>query len=493
MAEQDINIIIRMKDELTSQLNKATENIHQFGYEIDQAGRHTQQLGMKLAMVGTLITGSYIAAIKSAEDISIPAYEAMQNFDTTLRSLQVTIVEAALPALRQITGFIQGLVNAFNNMDPVIRNAIIQWTFIGGAVLLATGIFLKVVGALTSVIGRIIEFASNLNPVSIAILAIVTATILFITYWQQIRDFVMPIIAGLQIAADMVAIGWEKAALACAHFLAFAASAAGNVKLATYFESEAIKVENTIAGLEQNMANAMSNTGATWANNVDGMMGTAQAFIQNLVSTFQNGFTQISGNMTVFQMNFETTFNQAYKNAVNIGQQSAKILVDQVNMFGQKFGESFAAMIMHGKNFGESIKQMCLDMAEAFIAAVARMIAEWMAFIALKAAFSFLGFHSGGVVMHSGGPVRKAHSGMSINSDEVPILAQTGEGIISRTGMRTLGGPDVLAALNAGKSINRSVLINIEINNPSVRSDYDIDDLTNEISRRIAREADRIR
>jgi len=54
----------------------------------------------------------------------------------------------------------------------------------------------------------------------------------------------------------------------------------------------------------------------------------------------------------------------------------------------------------------------------------------------------------------------RAHSGLS--PDEVPIVAQTGEGILSRRGMRALGGSDSLRALNRGESVpNRGVTINI--------------------------------
>jgi hypothetical protein len=46
---------------------------------------------------------------------------------------------------------------------------------------------------------------------------------------------------------------------------------------------------------------------------------------------------------------------------------------------------------------------------------------------------------------------RTAHSGLFLASDEVPILAQMGEGILSRRGMDALGGPGVLESLNSGR------------------------------------------
>jgi len=89
-------------------------------------------------------------------------------------------------------------------------------------------------------------------------------------------------------------------------------------------------------------------------------------------------------------------------------------------------------------------------------------------------------FHEGGLI--------KAHSGLAV--DEVPIIAQTGEGILSRTGMSALGGAGMLNRLNSGGG--SGTYIHIEINNPQVRSDEDIDKLAEEVSQRIARETERL-
>jgi hypothetical protein len=82
----------------------------------------------------------------------------------------------------------------------------------------------------------------------------------------------------------------------------------------------------------------------------------------------------------------------------------------------------------------------------------------------------------------------RAHKGLAV--DEVPIIAQTGEGILSRRGMASLGGAGILNGLNNGQGFGS--YINIEIYNPTVRSDEDIDALTEEISMRLAREAERL-
>jgi len=69
-------------------------------------------------------------------------------------------------------------------------------------------------------------------------------------------------------------------------------------------------------------------------------------------------------------------------------------------------------------------------------------------------------FHKGGVVRERAPVFIKAHSGLS--PDEVPIIAQKGEGVLSKEGMSALGGSDNLRALNRGERLPRnSVTINI--------------------------------
>src|SRR4029077_6207849 len=66
---------------------------------------------------------------------------------------------------------------------------------------------------------------------------------------------------------------------------------------------------------------------------------------------------------------------------------------------------------------------------------------------------------------HSGGIIRRAHDGM-LASDEVPIIAQTGEAILSRSAVSNLGADNV-NRLNSGQGINNgggssgSVVVNI--------------------------------
>lgn len=86
-----------------------------------------------------------------------------------------------------------------------------------------------------------------------------------------------------------------------------------------------------------------------------------------------------------------------------------------------------------------------------------------------------------GQEFHEGGMIR-AHEGLAV--DEVPIIAQTGEGVLSRRGMAALGGEGNLNRLNAGQG-GGSSNTSIYIENALFRNDNDTEDTLLTISRLI--------
>jgi len=170
----------------------------------------------------------------------------------------------------------------------------------------------------------------------------------------------------------------------------------------------------------------------------------------------------------------------------NIG----KIIIKSVNEWGNAVGKAFSDMIFEGESFADAMKNAFKQMAASFIAQVAAMIAKWLAFLALRAIGRFFGFfHGGGEVQsfHQGGQVPiRAHQGLAV--DEVPIIAQTGEGILSRRGMANLGGPSALNRLNADESFGGGGEINVNIYNPRFNNKEDVKELTNLIGVEIDRQ-----
>ena len=90
-----------------------------------------------------------------------------------------------------------------------------------------------------------------------------------------------------------------------------------------------------------------------------------------------------------------------------------------------------------------SLKQVFYDFGNSVGHILMNMIAKMMLIQTVGAIFPSTAqyFHSGGII--------RAHSGLA--PDEIPIIAQSGEGIVSRKGMATIGGSDALRAINSGK------------------------------------------
>lgn len=186
---------------------------------------------------------------------------------------------------------------------------------------------------------------------------------------------------------------------------------------------------------------------------------------------------------------FKSEFKKMVEKNTQLGKSMAKIVGQQIDLISDGMGKAMGQMILHGKNFGQTMEAIFVHMAEVFIAQITAMIAKLIIFKALSAATGVGGFLGG--LFHQGGIV-KAHNGMSIASDEVPILAQTGEGILSRRGMDALGGVGVLNRLNKGQRSGGSNTINIEINYPQFRGEEDIDLLLEQISTRMNDEIERL-
>jgi hypothetical protein len=133
------------------------------------------------------------------------------------------------------------------------------------------------------------------------------------------------------------------------------------------------------------------------------------------------------------------------------------------NAFSQFFFNAFTGEL-------QSVKEVFADFGRAVLQMISNILAKLLLmkmFTAMAGpggkifgvAVSSL-FHQGGVIERNHGGFIRAHSGLA--PDEVPIIAQTGEGVLSRKGMRSVGGSDNLRALNSGESISGGgVTINV--------------------------------
>jgi hypothetical protein len=140
--------------------------------------------------------------------------------------------------------------------------------------------------------------------------------------------------------------------------------------------------------------------------------------------------------------------------------QSARNMQDA---FAQFFFKAFTGEL-------RNVKEIFADFGRAVLQMIANIIAKLL-LIKLFTAMAGPGgsifgvpvgslFHEGGMVGRQRRRFIKAHQGLA--PDEVPIVAQTGEGVLSRRGMSALGGPESLKALNRGEEVKGGgVTINV--------------------------------
>jgi hypothetical protein len=264
----------------------------------------------------------------------------------------------------------------------------------------------------------------------------------------------------------------------------------------------------------------MKESLAAWENpNTAGktMMMTQELFLtQQMTEAYNSFYTQTAmldeNSTTTWIRNMQARTDAAKFMVANINtamQNMVSITIAGSNAFFNSFSTTMTKLIMEGGKFKDAMTAIFKDFATAVIAEITKIIAK---LLAMKAIMFLLGMITGGGSvaaesaggggvsgmgldfasgfggMHKGGLIR-AHSGLAV--DEVPIIAQTGEGVLSRRGMAALGGAGMLNRLNGGGGVGGHQ-IHIEINYPTIRSNEDIDTLTEEISNRLAREADRI-
>lgn len=438
MAQQHINIRLSLKDEITAPLKNAAKKVQEFGQHVDQVGRQISSIGTKMTFFGTAITGAFTLAMNSARKYSVEVNRVMQEMGNSFEQLWLTVAEAVLPIFEKISNAISNVVENFKQMDPEVRDMILQMTLMAGAALLAGGIFLKAFGTAISIIGKL---RIILTPLGLAVTAIAAAVYLMVKHWENVRTFVIPVVNGLQIAVDMVAIGCLKVVDAV-----FAMSEAfggfGNMmkkmteqmlmffgipaamarvfdpifnKMNANLKENRKHIQNTIAGIEDDMKKAMSGKGVGDA--LDQGIRNWRVYFEQVQNLFKQGTAKAK----------EQIFEWA-NFTKEITKQVARSMEQSLGGF---FFDALTGQL-------KSAQEMFADFGRAILQILTQALAKLLLFFTIGRVLQpYLGFNMFGSY-HQGGTVRRAHTGM-MSHDEVPIIAQAGEGIVSRKGMAQLG------------------------------------------------------
>ncbi len=206
-TNQELAVILTLKDELTAALGRtvqaAGQQLDELGHRMKQFGREITQVGRSLTFLGAAITGIFSVSLAVAQKYSIEASNAIRDLNAQHVRFQMIVAQALIPVLSQLTAILSRLVDAFQSMNPATRDAIIQWTAIGGVFLIVAGLIAHIFGALIKLTGQILISASSIATAYggiVLLIGVVGAIIVATVGWEKA-------LTGLARAVEVVILG----------------------------------------------------------------------------------------------------------------------------------------------------------------------------------------------------------------------------------------------------------------------------------------------
>lgn len=436
-ATNDLNIRLTLTDLATAGLKNASKQVESLGVSLQQTARIMNQAGTHMVLFGGILTGAFGVAINTASQKSVEARIAVDRLKDSMTNIQMTVAESVMPVIQKLVSQIERLANWFMALPESVRNTALQVALLSGAFLLFGGMILRVVSSLFTIGSVLIKVGAGLlalNPVVLLIVAglglMVWGISQVITHWDTLGKYATPIIKALEVSING-ALGALKAL--GAWFTGSKALQESSAKsFQTAWEIASGKAEGAGVGMFQNMSVKVKEF---------------EKLLEKLKNLAESGgLNRLDNN---FFKGFEYGLQDATRSLANFYEQGKKIATDLANAMTNAFSDFFFS-IMTGE-FDNLTK-----IAEDFGRAILRMLANIMAQTVMLQLLTGIGVpisNVNGVTVfgkyHSGGIVR-AHSGLAV--DEVPIIAQRGEGVLSRRGMQSLGREN-FDALNQGKAV----------------------------------------
>lgn len=455
MAQNDqvANIILRLKDEFSKKLSTAGKDFQNFARSVDQAGAAMTRTGMRMTAVGATMTAPFLAATKAMEKYSFDARNEMIRMDNSILSLSQTIAAAAMPAIRELNDNLARIVNILRSIDPAIMESIARWSLLVGQILLVSGAITLFVGKAVSLIGKM------LNPITLIIAAIAGLTYA----WIEHQDAFMKVLNAIDYAFNW----WV-------------------VKMLEGIK----KVMEGLLWLSK-VHPAMVGTSGMIQGALDGLNRGISAFKTNMqqanagTGAFAKSFQSLANNITGGIKGMMTMWQTAKKDLDTVMQDTKTRLLDTAYSFSDGFSDAFDKVLFEGESFGNSMKSLFSSMGRSILKDFVSTVGKNLFSSLLGGAGTNSGTGLGGLLgaglgsffgpirtaiggflggmfrFHEGGMIY-AHAGLA--PDEVPIIAQSGEGVLSRRGMAAIGGSSSLRAINKGEAPSGGGGVTVVIN-----------------------------
>jgi hypothetical protein len=317
-----------------------------------------------------------------------------------------------------------------------------------------TGIFMMLGGVAISLIGRLVRLSGAIASLAsklalftlahpwIAALVVIVAALTYV--FLRFRNVAVPVLNAVEIGANMVYIGFTKLFKGLIwgfdfvlQYLVKFYDVLGKLpgKLGEPFRA----TSETLKKLREELALLTKASDIEITRSQEKISKIMSEGEGSLVKGYDKAKTSIQGFIATLKgLRKETKIEEVAQsfNAIEaIGQGTARSLGES---FRHLFKDAFRGELDSAKDYFVEFGNMMIDV-------LAEVLAKIVLIKTIGAVFPSMipYFHQGGVVR----PVY-AHSGY-LAHDEVPIIAQAGEGVVSRRGMRRLG-PEGLKRLNQG-------------------------------------------
>ncbi len=437
MANQEVNLIFRLSGNAVTGLKQFNKEVESVGQSLNRFSQQASRVASSLTFLGGGIVGAFSLSLRTAREYSASVDKTLDSMNNTLVRLQVQIAEAVLPVVQRFANLLSNLLSWFNSLDPALKNNILQMTLLAGAWALFGGVITKVVALVARFAGVIL----SANPAIVAVVASVAGLAVVL---NRLGVTMTDVINAFEIFFRMVVIGFNRVMRVVVMGIdVILKSVEKAVTGINYLVASVQKFTHIGSGEEwavtkgiKDARNALSSFGRDLDLRADELQDGIQRIFQTGEGTASGGINDMMEQMrSLFSGG---SFVEPLQKQFNMMEDMARGTASALqNTFQTLFFDAFSGQLKSAKeyfaNFGQAILQILTQ-------ALAKML--------LMKTVGKL-FPGIGQFFHSGGQVQKAHSGY-LASDEVPIIAQAGEGIISRRGMASLGGTG-LNRINSGQ------------------------------------------
>lgn len=471
MAKNEVRfqVIFDGLDKASKSILKAAGTLDDFGKSAERLGKNLSQVGSTISFLGAGISGPLVLAFKNAAKSSVEVSTEVEKLNKITAAFQREIATAILPVIQKFTNVLGNLVDGFQKLDQGMKSQLLQGALIAGVFLTLSGVLTVLVAKIIGLVGNVAQLAAGFaafavaNPILLAIAVSLGALIFLMVKFDNVAT---PVLNAIQVGFLNIQIQVGFAKVAFESFVSV-----GLDGLAKLYQSLASAggPSNPFRQFYQTAANVASDASLAFQHlaNVD-ILKTKEAFgeLKGIVSggegSLAQGFDDVKKNIEAMLISINSLGDNApgkFGAFVLALEDLKKKSIEVKTTFEIGFGNALAKMATEGKKFDQSMKEVFKSMAESFIAEVGRMIAKWLALLALKAiGKALLGVSkgSGNVQALNRGTPGVMH--LASGSDTIPAMLSPGEMVIPKSFSSAIRSGELTLSGKGNRSETNSVI-----------------------------------